>query len=62
MLERHRNAIDQNDRLNFLQDHQEAMTEGENERFWEQLRRLFDAEMELDNLYKVIKDRVDTDG
>ena len=59
MLDRHKNAIDQNDRLNYLHDHQNNMTDGEHERFWNYLRIYLDAEMELDKLYKVIRERVE---
>ena len=58
MLTRHKNAIEQNDRLNWLDRHQQNMTDGEHEHFWECLRTYLEAEIELDHLYDAVKKRV----
>ena len=59
MEARHKYAIDQNDRLNWLHDHQQNMTDEEHERYWEYLRTYLEAEIELDHLYEVVKKRVE---
>jgi len=59
MLDRHKNAIEQNDRINWLDEHQQNMTDEEHERYWEYLRIYLEAEIELDKLYEVVKKRVE---
>ena len=59
MLTRHKNAIEQNDRINWLDEHQQNMTDGEHERFWNLLRTYLEMEIELDKMYEVVKKRVE---
>ena len=59
LIQRHQNAIDNNDKMNFLHFHQDAMTDGEHQRYWDNVSKLIEAEVALERLYEVVKKRVE---
>ena len=57
MLDRHKYAIEENDMLNWLKDCEDLMTEDERNRYWDAVRQIINAGVELKYLYKAVKGR-----
>ena len=56
-LVRHKYAIEENDMLNWLKDHEKLMTEDERNRYWDAVRQIVSASVELKYLYEAVKGR-----
>ena len=54
----YKNICDRADRQMWLKDHEKNMTDEEHEEFWNLMRTIIIAEVDMDNLYEKIKKRV----
>ena len=57
MLDRHKYAIEENDMLNWLKDYEKLMTDDERNRYWDAVRKIVNAGVELKYLYEAVKGR-----
>ena len=57
-LVRHKYAIQKNDKLNWLNNNLDVLTDTERERYWSAVRTILSAEIEIKELYEAAKGRV----
>ena len=57
MLDRHKHAIEENDMLNWLKEYEKLMTDDERNRYWDAVRQIVYASVELKYLYEAVKGR-----
>ena len=57
MLDRHKYAIEENDMLNWLKDYEKLMTDDERNRYWDTVRQIVNASVELKYLYEAVEGR-----
>lgn len=58
MLDRHKNAIRQNDEFVYVSDNAKHLTPEEKTKFWQAVRVMLDAEIQIHELYILVNDRV----
>lgn len=59
MLERHINAICKNDEMVYIAENEKHLKEEERAKYWENVRAILDAELEIHELYILVKDRAE---
>ena len=62
MINRHKNAIRKNDEIVYVCENEKHLKEKEKAKYWENVHAILDAEIEIHELYILVKDRVERCG
>ena len=62
MLDRHKNAIRKNDETVYVQENEKHLKAEEKEKYWQAVRAILEADIEIHELYILVKDRLERCG
>ena len=62
MLDRHKNVIRNNDEAVYVKENEKHLKEEEKAKYWQAVRATLEADIEIHELYILVKDRVERCG